>query len=51
VPDDERNEAGEKIDYEITPDKIETRDRFHTIQNSAVRRLKNHEKHVRKLFG
>lgn len=35
----------------ITPDKIETRDRFHTIQNSAVRRLKNHEKHVRKLFG
>jgi len=51
VPDAERNDAGEKIDYEITPDKNETRDRFNTIQNNVTRRLKNHEKHIRKLFS
>jgi hypothetical protein len=51
VPDDERNDSGEKIDYEITPDKNETREKFNTIQNNVTRRLKNHEKHIRELFS
>ncbi len=50
MPDDERDEQNEKIDYQITADDHKTLDILTRIQTNVNRRLDRHRDHLNQLF-